>query len=259
MEESSRPCGKPSKLSRRLNQSLNMYSLAASAAGVSLLALAPPSQAKIVYTKTHQVIGSNGVYSLDLNHDGIVDFLIQQSYRFRASYKLFVHEALGNAVQGGLINGTLAASALNRGAWIGPSQHFIKGTRGTEVMARVFYGLGARTRYVSGPWAYVHNRYLGLQFQINGKTHYGWARLSVGIQRSTITAALTGYAYETVPNRRLRAGLTQGAADAGAAGTHSPNPAAYSTDPVPPALQPASLGVLALGAQGVPLWRRHAA
>jgi len=30
-----------------------------------------------------------------------------------------------------------------------------------------------------GNWANVHNRYLGVEFKIKGKIHYGWARLSV--------------------------------------------------------------------------------
>lgn len=76
MGESSTPSTTPSQLSAKLNHRLNMYALAASAAGVSLLAMGQPSEAKIVYTKTHQVIGGNGVYALDLNHDGVVDFLI---------------------------------------------------------------------------------------------------------------------------------------------------------------------------------------
>jgi len=34
-----------------------------------------------------------------------------------------------------------------------------------------------------------------------GRTHYGWARLTVrGNPNSKIFATLTGYAYETVPN-----------------------------------------------------------
>jgi len=36
-----------------------MYALAASAAGVSLLALAPPSEADIIYTKAHAVLGAS--------------------------------------------------------------------------------------------------------------------------------------------------------------------------------------------------------
>lgn len=256
MGESFRPSATPSQLSSKLNHRLNMYALAASAAGVSLLALAQPSEAKIVYTKTHQVIGANGVYALDLNHDGVVDFLIQQSGRFEATYALFANAALGNAVEGGPIVGRSFAAALFRSAWIGPSQHFIRGSRG-EAMARVVYGFTTSGRYVSGPWAYVSNRYLGLKFRIDGKIHYGWARLSVGIQGNVITATLTGYAYETIPNRRLRAGNTQGTADAGTAGADSPNPAAHAPGPVSPVPQPASLGSLALGAEGIPLWRRH--
>jgi len=41
----------------------------ASAAGVSLLALVQPSEAKIVYTKSHHVIGTNVICGLDL-HNG---------------------------------------------------------------------------------------------------------------------------------------------------------------------------------------------
>ena len=69
---------KPANLSESIHQQLNMYALAAGAAGVSVLALAQPSEAEIKYTPTHVVIGKGGVsiYNLDLNHDGITDFTI---------------------------------------------------------------------------------------------------------------------------------------------------------------------------------------
>jgi hypothetical protein len=56
------------ELSDSVHQQLNAYALAASAAGVSLLALTQPSAAKIVYTPTHQVIGTKHNYALALNH-----------------------------------------------------------------------------------------------------------------------------------------------------------------------------------------------
>jgi hypothetical protein len=84
MKPLTQPPGTPSRLSDSLRHNLNPYALAASAAGVSLLALVQPSEAKIVYAKAHQVIGSNGVYPIDLNHDGVIDFLIQQE-RFLGS------------------------------------------------------------------------------------------------------------------------------------------------------------------------------
>jgi hypothetical protein len=52
----------------------------------------------------------------------------------------------------------------------------------------------------------VKDRYLGFKFAIYGKTHYGWARLNVKVGYSDevyINAALTGYAYETIPNKPI--------------------------------------------------------
>ena len=56
----------------------------------------------------------------------------------------------------------------------------------------------------------MRGRYLGLKFLIRGKVHYGWARLNVTVGNSKITATLTGYAYETIPNNPIIAGKTKG-------------------------------------------------
>jgi hypothetical protein len=77
MQGSSRP-RKTANLSESIHHQLSMYTLAAGAAGVSLLCLTPPCDAKIVYTPAHVVIGHGGTNLLyiDLNHDGISDFAI---------------------------------------------------------------------------------------------------------------------------------------------------------------------------------------
>ena len=82
----------------------------------------------------------------------------------------------------------------------------------------------------------VRNRYLGLKFFVQAKAHYGWARLSVEILKSIgpggrIKATLTGYAYETIPNKPIIAGKTKG-----------PDVIAVQPEAVP-----GSLGGLALG------------
>ena len=86
-----------------------------------------------------------------------------------------------------------------------------------------------------GQWNKVTNRYLGLKFQVKGKKHYGWARLSVTVNKLTITPTLTGYAYETVPSKPVIAGKTKG------------------TDVIE-AVEPASLGHLAQGSAGLAAW-----
>jgi hypothetical protein len=83
MERSTRT---PAKLPESTNQRLSMYALAASTAGVGVLALAQPAEAKIVYTKAHQVLPlGQEIFFLDVNHDGINDFGLLATYSFFAS------------------------------------------------------------------------------------------------------------------------------------------------------------------------------
>lgn len=242
------------KLSLGLEHHVSAYALAASAAGVGMLALAQPSEAKIVYTRTHKVIGSNGVYSLDLNHDEVIDFLILEAGpTYQSNNGLFVKEAFGNAVRGYPGGGTWInfASALKRGARIGPvtgpRERFVSGGYYGEGLVSFFVTDGGSV--TSGQWRNVTNRYLGLRFKIDGETHYGWARLSVQLNRPLITATLTGYAFETVPDKSIRAGQTGGKVGRSDSGEHSANFIGRRS-------RTASLGLLALGAQGVPLARR---
>jgi len=111
-------------------------------------------------------------------------------------------------------------------------------------------GDDAGSYYCLGKWINVQKRYLGLKFAIHGQTHFGWARLNVTCDLYKIDAVLTGYAYETVPNKSIATGKTKGPADSSTA--EQPNPAAL-TAPTP---QPATLGLLAMGSPGISIWRR---
>jgi len=229
-----KPARVTSNLSGSLHQRLNAYALAAGAAGVSVLALAQPVEAKIVYTKADVVIGPNGVqrYNLDLNHDGIADFTLQfGTFRNHTDSSAYLDESApaGNGVMGSKPRAIVSAAALYRGAKIARGQAFYPGK---EQMVRVACAgtIIHRTCITSGNWVNVANRYLGLKFKLKGKTHYGWARLSVQESVSDINATLTGYAYETIPNKPIIAGKTHGNDEA-------------------------TLGHLATGASAIPAWR----
>jgi len=194
-----RPLRTPSKLSDSVHRQLNLYALAAGAAGVGVLALAQPADAKITYTKTHQIIEPGGHYDLDLNHDKITDFTL---VFFTSTHcpdscvaDLYLKPAAGNSAIGG--GGWCAA--MNFGSPIGPRGPFQQGRCDLAIFR-------STTGHGTGPWYNVKNRYLGLKFKIRGKNHYGWARLSV----ISATATLTGYAYETIPNKAIIAGKTKG-------------------------------------------------
>jgi hypothetical protein len=254
-----RPSGprETANLSESVQQQVNMYAIAAGAAGVSWLALAQPSEAKIVYTPANVHIGINQHYSIDLNHDGTVDFTIENVFRGNGKCTTFAEIGeKANGVNSVIIArgfGGVFATALSQGANIGASQVF----RGNSRFLAIYNHYKTTTSHVCmkfslGRWINVTNHYLGLKFVVHGKTHYGWARLNVNRSGHAFVAQLTGYAYETKPDKAIIAGKTSGAVDQSEEGFGAGTSVMRPIDTP----QPASLGMLALGAQGVPLWRR---
>ena len=162
----------PSQLSESVHHRFNSYALAASAAGVSLLALAQPVEAEIIYTKAHVKLTPNHKFHLDLNHDGIKDFELDDIASGTSAF-LEIHPLqMGNALVQAKTdcNPSVGVAALQAGVSIGKGQ--------------VFYGsLYCMAQKISegsfGSWPSVKNRFLGLEFVIKGKKHFGWARLSV--------------------------------------------------------------------------------
>ena len=209
MQRSSRPRS-TAELSKSIHKQLNTYALAASAAGVGVLALAQPAEARIVYTKTYLVIAGAERYNLDLNHDKITDFSVVNFFTTTCPDScvqvLYLKPAAGNSEVGSIKSFVHFAAAMKEGSVIGPKAHFLAGS---AIMREAF-----STQPSVGPWNNVKNRYLGLKFQIKGKTHYGWARLKVtGSGLGTIVATMTGFAYETIPNKAIVAGKTKGTGD----------------------------------------------
>jgi hypothetical protein len=204
MKALSRPPRRPSRLCDSLSQRLNTYALAASAAGVGILALTPPAEAKIIYTKADAPIANHTILNLDNGRKGQFIFAthrvgVTSGYSFVMSVFPIGKK---NRIWG--MSTIQAASALRCGFRIGPDKK--KFAYGDDFMGLIRTGvLGS---VYEGQWVDATNRYLGLQFEINGRTHYGWARLSVDMFEGERT--LTGYAYETVPNKAIIAGKTKG-------------------------------------------------
>ncbi len=255
-----RVSGSRTTASESFHQRLNAYALAASAAGVSVLALTQPAEAKIIYTQADKNITPNHTIPLDLNHDGTIDFRLRDTHFTSPTYG-FDHTGilsarpalLANKIQGFSRTARDYASALRAGVSIGPKVRF---TPGPKVMATMFSDTGA-ARFLStacnGPWSKAKNRYLGLEFRIQGKIHFGWARLNVSCQGTDVFATLTGYAYETIPNKAIKAGQTKGTDEPTA---EDFNPNTTLTPSMHDKAQPASLGALAIGAPGLSIWGR---
>jgi hypothetical protein len=246
MKRSSRPRA-TAELSKSLNHQLNTYALAAVAAGVGLLALAPAAEAKIIYTQAHAKVVP--ALPVDLNHDGIVDFYLNsfgdsgehglsacQYWWKDVSSSIFCSSSRGtNAIRTSVDSkGRKFGAALRYGEKIQRGEQFGKSK---AMLGGVWTDNGSATRWY-GPWLNggkgVKNRYLGLKFKIKGRVHFGWARITVATTSDMWTATLTGYAYETVPGKAIVAGNTK--------------------DPDVTTVYPASLGHLAAGASAIPAW-----
>jgi hypothetical protein len=230
-------------LSNSLRRDLALYGLAAGATGASLFASAQPAAAQIVYTPAHSELDHDGVIRIDLNHDGEVDLVIREIPHVVESYNGNVLQAVpltGGGVKRGLSHG--GAAAMAPGSIIGPRDPF---DAGPAVMFDV-YGI-----YNYGSWGTPGVAdYLGIRFQINGETHYGWARMYVRFGFfSYIDALLTGYAYEAQPNKPIHAG-DMGTGEADSAATRETSSLETRSS--------ATLGALALGAMAIPGWRATA-
>lgn len=251
---------KPSPLDRSLQQRLSAYASAAGTAGVGLLALSGTSEAEVVYTPAHETINLTvGSYGLDLNHDGIVDFIIADhrtngSPRAESRQSLFVKpDASQNRIKcvySFCLSTFIYAAALQQGSEISATQRhgWLPGHAQMALEER----LGGKPYYF-GSWNRVQNKYLGFQFQINGETHYGWARLTVKFHGGSPAersweAELTGYAYETTAGKSIKAGQTS-------ENSNDESEVDSLTLPTEKLTRSSALGLLALGANGIEVWR----
>jgi len=243
--------------SNNLNRQIGLYCVAAAVAGVSMLALAEPAQAEVVVTRKAIPVPitpwpTPEPVKISIANNGVDNFYIWR-YSLASDRGLLAWGAnRGSSVEIGADGYYAKALALPRGAQIGPSVSFFNNY--TDLVEATESG---PPRYSRGYWGgNVKNRYLGVKFQLNGQTHYGWIRLTVTsnvkLNKPTMEATITGYAYETVANKPILAGT------AGTASAIVDKPTAELQTPRNP--RPSSgpsLGMLASGSEALPLWRRE--
>lgn len=262
--------GQGSRGSAAVSESLDKRLLAyALAAGAGLAAAPEGAEALIVWTNPTDVTKSAsstspsfGFFDIDLDQNGTIDFRVRVNAFYDGGFSYAEAGAyvnvVGNGQPLGVIGTVSDASRLTGGSLIGPAQTF-QGIPlyGVRLMARAyayyddFFGGGDSG--VFGPWANAGNGFLGIKFQIGGVDHFGWAQFNVtangdwgpsyGDTVANVSARLIDFAFEACAGQAISAGATTGGA------TCSPVAA-----PLPP-----SLGLLALGAAGLALWRKRTA
>jgi len=236
-----------------LQQRLGVYALSAAAAGVAVMACSVAADAAPI-CKPSSVVVEKQSFPLNPAGEQISPFEIADTFNNVCSQSgcswnrgfLTPNAPLASPL---VANNGFPAN-LPFGASIGPDGQFAEGRE---------YGL----LFTYGPWAggdkshhrgnfdFSKDNYFGFKFPISGQTHYGWVRLSVavsgGYSNLATSIKVIEYAYESEPNRAIRAGSCS---------TSEPSSAGLIGAPAAGISRPFSLGTLALGAQGIPLWRR---
>jgi len=209
----------PAKLNTKFNERLISYAVAAGATAATALSLGQTSMAEIVYTPANiQITQNGGLVSLDLNGDGITDFLFSNFFS-----RAVRHPPLGDFTAFLSVMGEQPANAIGAiesknelcaGALVPGDRIWQKSPFGPP-KSRVLLGLSggsAGSTQVFCPWGGQTTRdaYIGVKFIISGQLHFGWARIhTVGLANATIT----GYAYETVAGKGIDTGKTSGPYD----------------------------------------------
>jgi hypothetical protein len=212
-------------LAESLDKRLNLYTLAArancrltyaaavSAAGASVMCLVPVADAKIIYTPAHVQIRQSSSFLLDFDAGPKREFILARTIDCgTSSCAAAVH------VENYFTSDEIAATsrfgdavALRLGERMGPRRLVTTGAR----MALVEYAGPSHGTVWFGQWGNggkgLKNGYLGLKFMLYGKVHYGWARVSVTVKNNKFnTVTLTGFAFETIPNKSIVVGKTHG-------------------------------------------------
>ena len=226
-------------INSKLEKQLLGYVAVAGAAGVGLLAAAQTAEAKIIYTPLANVPITN--LKIDFNGDGVVDLSFKTSNTYHGAFQE-AYPGAGGGIAFGQVNnssGALPLPFLTRIGWkmkFGTFRELITGVDGCHSYC-----------FDIGIWQNQTNKYLGVKFLINGKPHFGWVRMTVG---TPFTGTAGGYAYEDRADEPIIAGKVSGP-DVVVRSAVSGAPVAV------PSTMFQTLGMLALGTDGIAIWRRE--
>jgi hypothetical protein len=185
---------------------ITTVAIAVGALLMSPLAFVPTAAAEVVYTPVNVTLYGNGSIKLDLNHDGITDFVLHSASQITTCGDRggrFGSTTIAPTTGDGVVVSHLDfAAVLPSGIPIDASATFYNAK---AVVTQFSCLQGNQRLHVAG--------YLGLEFQINGQTHYGWAQVIIDVTYGWMHTTLDGFAYETVPGRAIKTGQTSGYID----------------------------------------------
>jgi hypothetical protein len=163
-------------------------------------------EGQIIYKDIQDSGGQYAVFVLDMDGDAQGDFNIRHNsstfsfpaYGIYPFDYLAIWPAMSNAVLGKDQNGFQYPFAMNESAIISA------GNPNWRSNFNYQYLNSFSCAFLGSEWCDVTDKYLGLRFKIGGDTHYGWARLDVGIAPDDWV--IKDAAYNSVAGASIMAG-----------------------------------------------------
>lgn len=157
-------------------------------------------------------------YSLDLNNDGMSDFVLSSRKRFvgcgACASTVYVMANGDSAViiptavswisdqVGGYPINTVIDSSLG---WTN-AIHTLATKRAACESCSPSPGNHLVQSPSSGPWANVSGKFVALKIQVGTNFYYGWVRLSLTIASNTVSLTILDYAYNSISGQPILAG-----------------------------------------------------
>ncbi len=207
-------CKKEKQADELKNEKIEVPDAPENAQPVSGTTPAPTPGTTLVYRSLNLQLAYNQPVYLDADADGKADFVFY-SVLIQHDDKPHLYLLVSpKSVSGSKVLVQPGPELVVNGAWTSPLEKQItienkpaNGSAWSESMMKGFvYGVSktATTEERMGLWIGKIDKYLGIQFKIAGKTHYGWIRLSHQPGADAIT--VSDYAYNTLPEQGILAG-----------------------------------------------------
>lgn len=162
---------------------------------------------QIVYTDiADETVSPGAFYSLDLNNDGTGDYSFLVGSGGSVAVVFPIESSMASAynanafvgVQGPVYSSFYYPSNLNSGATIDAASPTFSGARGDLNFSSCAY---SSSQFCGGT-----DGFIGFKFEVGANTHYGWARILVAADASSII--IKDYAFNATPDGPINAGQT---------------------------------------------------
>jgi hypothetical protein len=166
------------------------------------------ANAQIVYTNVKPdstIFFSKGVFHLDLNNDGIIDYTLNFQYinGFCIKKKSKWGNLYSTSLSKHVLSDSLSYPKKLLANYVIDGSSRVWSTTGGKLRGRFWSCSGVADNI--GNWKTTDDGYAGLQLNDGFNTYYGWVRLSVS---GTNSITIKDYAYNSIPGQSILAGQT---------------------------------------------------